>query len=305
MFGSVILEVLIGIAFVYAVLSLTCTVINEYIAAILKLRPRMMEAGLRGMLKNNQLVDDLYSHPLINTLSIAEPMRGLFSVMAVDKPAYIPAQSFSVALLDIVKARCPVQETGEGNVFTSVVEGAKAVDCDFKNMLVAFANQAEGNLAKLQDMLEKWFISTMEHLSAWYRKQMQLVAFLVALGLAAATNADTLEIAGRIYHDAAMRGAIVLSAVEAANVRPDDPVAGRQVARTYAAKVTDPQLPLGWREFPQGFGQWLQKLLGLLLTTFAVSLGAPFWFDMLNKVMNFRWSGVKPRPASPGDGSNK
>jgi hypothetical protein len=38
----------------------------------------------------------------------------------------------------------------------------------------------------------------------------------------------------------------------------------------------------------------LNKLAGLALTTFAVSLGAPFWFDLLNKFMNIRSAGKAP-----------
>ncbi len=33
---------------------------------------------------------------------------------------------------------------------------------------------------------------------------------------------------------------------------------------------------------------------GLLLTTFAISLGAPFWFDLLGKVSNIKGTGKKP-----------
>ena len=39
------------------------------------------------------------------------------------------------------------------------------------------------------------------------------------------------------------------------------------------------------------------KLLGLLITAVAVTQGAPFWFDMLQKLVNIRLSGKKP-----GDG---
>jgi hypothetical protein len=52
----------------------------------------------------------------------------------------------------------------------------------------------------------------------------------------------------------------------------------------------------------------LAKLLGLLMTTFALSLGAPFWFDMLNKVINIRAAGRPPATApapTPGDGTKK
>lgn len=38
-------------------------------------------------------------------------------------------------------------------------------------------------------------------------------------------------------------------------------------------------------------GNWPMKLLGLLITAMAISLGAPFWFDLLKKFMNIRNAG--------------
>ena len=37
------------------------------------------------------------------------------------------------------------------------------------------------------------------------------------------------------------------------------------------------------------------KLAGLLVTAGALSLGAPFWFDLLNKLVNLRAAGKKPK----------
>ena len=66
-------------------------------------------------------------------------------------------------------------------------------------------------------------------------------------------------------------------------------------------------LPLGWvnapkdpadpRKVPEGFYDWVLKLFGILLTGFAISQGAPFWFDLLNKFMVIR-STVKPTEKS-------
>ena len=70
-------------------------------------------------------------------------------------------------------------------------------------------------------------------------------------------------------------------------------------------------LPIGWGN---GWGAprpgadstiWntvLGPVLGWLLTAFAASMGAPFWFDLLNKVMVIRAT-VKPREKSPEEGS--
>ena len=48
---------------------------------------------------------------------------------------------------------------------------------------------------------------------------------------------------------------------------------------------------------------WLETLTGWLITTLALSLGAPFWFDTLNKFMVVR-STVKPKEKSK-DGRSK
>jgi hypothetical protein len=40
------------------------------------------------------------------------------------------------------------------------------------------------------------------------------------------------------------------------------------------------------------------KIIGLLITTIAVSFGAPFWFELLNKLVNLRMAGRNPREAA-------
>jgi hypothetical protein len=45
---------------------------------------------------------------------------------------------------------------------------------------------------------------------------------------------------------------------------------------------------------PHNFNDWFLKVLGICLTALAVSQGAPFWFDLLNRIVTLR-SVVKPR----------
>ena len=58
-------------------------------------------------------------------------------------------------------------------------------------------------------------------------------------------------------------------------------------------------LGLGWNVKDEaqlksaGFGGWAKKLVGLLITALAISLGAPFWFDLLKKLVNIRNTGKK------------
>jgi hypothetical protein len=52
-----------------------------------------------------------------------------------------------------------------------------------------------------------------------------------------------------------------------------------------------------WRKPPVTFSGWLAKTAGILFTAFALTLGAPFWFDLLNRFMVVR-STVKPEEKS-------
>jgi hypothetical protein len=58
-------------------------------------------------------------------------------------------------------------------------------------------------------------------------------------------------------------------------------------------------LPIGWADFRwKGLNQTALDILswlpGWLITALAVSLGAPFWFDLLNKFINIRGAGKAP-----------
>lgn len=74
-------------------------------------------------------------------------------------------------------------------------------------------------------------------------------------------------------------------------------------------------IPIGWRLAKGDLGDkwdeakaslkeaflgagWLLKLLGWGLTVGALTFGAPFWFDLLNRFGSLRASGAKPKPST-------
>ena len=67
-------------------------------------------------------------------------------------------------------------------------------------------------------------------------------------------------------------------------------------------------LPIGWvraddqrvdpRELPTSVEGWLLKILGVAISCFALTAGAPFWFELLGRLVNMRSSGPKPRTAT-------
>ncbi len=71
------------------------------------------------------------------------------------------------------------------------------------------------------------------------------------------------------------------------------------------AQIRKLGLPIGWTRqvgdprslYGVSWAGWLMRILGWLVTALALSLGAPFWFDMLNKIIVVRGT-VKPKEKS-------
>jgi hypothetical protein len=74
--------------------------------------------------------------------------------------------------------------------------------------------------------------------------------------------------------------------------------AAEQLAKANA-DLASAGIQLGWTAPPSGAGAWASKIIGLLVSILAISLGAPFWFDILNRVMQVRAAGASPREKKP------
>jgi len=96
MYLQEILEVAIGLVFMWLIISLAAMQLQEWIANWLKWRAKGLEDAIRSMLGGGQegqmLTEMLYQHPLIVGLSSSTHK----------KLSYIPADKFALALFDIV-----------------------------------------------------------------------------------------------------------------------------------------------------------------------------------------------------------
>jgi hypothetical protein len=192
---------------------------------------------------------------------------------------------------------------------------------DVKTALSSLLRTAGSTLPEAQKNIEKWFDDSMDRVSGWYKRKIQLNTAIVALLLAFATNADTLRIASTLWHNPELRAEGVKLAEQRAEANknaPESTAANVPTVETTYPDVSDPLKPalkpvtqvekafltnlLGWESAPH-FKDMESKdrvkavllmVLGLLLTVIAVSLGAPFWFDILNKFINIRGSGKAP-----------
>lgn len=302
LFGSAILDTAIGLVFVFLLLSLIATAVQEALEIWLKTRAAHLEAGIRRLLDGDgtgtNLADMFYQHPLI---------RGLYDASKPkDRPSYIPTRNFALALLDMVARGTDLNNTQEatGTAQPISVEGirltvGKIGNKPVQRAILAALDTAEGSLVRMQKNLEDWYDSAMDRVSGGYKRHTQKVLIALGLVLAVLANVDAIAVAKRLYQDKPVRDAVVQQATAYTAAHPDD----TKTIAAFQAQLDALPLPIGWpRPCPQGFVGYATMILGWLVTGLAISLGAPFWFDLLNKFMVIRAT-VKPKEKSPEEGS--
>lgn len=340
MLGSEVLDVAIGLAFVYFLLSLVCSAVREMIEAILKRRAVHLERGIRELLEGGRpsvgpvdsppsstsvwpwrasarvrtevsgetsdLVAALYNHPLVSGL-----FRGTYDSTGrwgrTRWPSYIPSRSFALALFDLA-VRHPTSVDADDTALSYVSLSHARMRLDDASSgngstghraLATIFDAAQYDANRALAGIEDWYNSTMDRVAGWYKRETQWILLGVGLLIAGLMNVDTIAIARHLYHNRAARSAIV---AQASTLTPDPQLPSRLAAVN--TKLAELNLPLGWGK-PSGTvprSSFPERILGWLLTTFAITLGAPFWFDLLNKMMVIR-STVKPNEKSPNEGS--
>ena len=332
MFGSVILEVFIGLLFLYLLLSLIATTAQEAIASILKLRAGNLAKGLRLLLDdpdNKELADRLLAgirrHPTLAQLSTGDATTRLMGF--IDRgPSYVPKDSFAIALLDTIRRETANDPDTVAAISAEdlMAQANKIVstlpDGQLKirlTLLVGDIVSAERHVQRraeqTQKAIEGYFDQTMDRIAGWYRRKAQALSIVIGLILAVVLNADTLTFAEHLWSNQTLRSEIGAAAevfIEKGGCQSASE-ADSQSKQCRAERLLNQTavFPIGWNNVPEDqtetpdavFGtallpgqRWHKAIIGWIITGLAISLGAGFWFDTLQRILNLRASGRKP-----------
>ena len=239
--------------------------------------------------------------------------------------SYISAQVFARALLGSVDVAKNLP------TYQDIENAVKALpDTNIRDALLAQLATANGDLQLLHQNVAAWFDNTMDRVSGLYKRHLKQISLFVGTVLVLVVNADTLKVTRSMWNDAALRATIVQTAStlvaerqtgSASNTtaapavnsggqaaptpQPDFDVSVKSaVQRILSAEQRLRPLPLGWTFSTAPQWQWSfiwlvsAKIVGLILTAIAISLGAPFWFDLLSMFMRIRGTGDKPEKTS-------
>jgi hypothetical protein len=322
--GSAALDVLIGLAFVYLLFSLLCSALQEAISVAVDKRATMLVAGLRNLLnqpdsgsaavsarpasvgKNpvtaaanaanlSDLQQAVYEHPLVDGLY--DSVRGLRNKKVRVGPSYIPARTFAVTLLDLIAPSSPAGDPVR-NVRNQI--NLANLPSGTKQALLAIADEVGTSRDALRKGIEDWFDGAMGRVSGWYKRWAQAWVCIFAIFVTLTFNVDTLVIGERLVKDETVRAAVAQQGVTTAQ-RPalTTKDIDERIKAINASKELG--LPLGHTEEAKGFqhlglADLPEKVAGLLISIIMLSLGAPFWFDALNRLARLRTTGVPEKP---------
>jgi rubrerythrin len=321
MFNSVTIDVVISLVFVYVLYSLLITTINEIIASALDLRARTLAQGIQRMLSDktdkktseDELVKSFYEQPGIRFLGQDNNKR----------PAYISAALFSKGLIDLLKDRAANKSLSTLAQISIGIETIRNSDPQTAKFIESLLEDTHNDLDEFRRLLESWFNETMERATGWYKKRAQRITLVLGFMIALSFNVDSIAITRYLSHhpEAAIEMAdMAQKYAEAHKDSLGQLTASEKDSLNFYLKKAKEQLDveiadankvlgLGWnkkqlqKDISQfngnELGYWALKLIGLLLTTLALALGAPFWFDMLNKVIQLR-SSKKPTEPTTG-----
>jgi hypothetical protein len=342
--GQPAVDVAIGLFFAFFLLSVVCSAVNEALATAFAWRSETLLAALRSMLADDgakpvraqqtngratdpiagepparsegsggdrALITRLLDHPLIRSLADETSRNQLRRTV----PSYIPPRTFALALLDTVTDKTDAPDDAFAQAKTAVDD---LDNPHLKQALTTLLNDSRENVAGFRDGIEGWFDATMARASGWYKRRTQLSLWAIAIIVTIVLNADAGQIATALWKDPVLRASVVAQAQKAVDdgnttdlqKQGDNSTTDKTTLTADLERVSQLKLPLGWSvktsdpRWPDDGLGWLAKLVGLAATVIALSLGAPFWFDLLGKVSRLRGTGAEPKPAAGGGQAN-
>ena len=366
--GFPAIDVAIGLAFLFFLLSTIAASINEGIAGILGKRAKNLEQAVARLLGDelkkkekhdagagaagegdkaaaagdlpHELMPLVFQHWRIKALAKdphAPQKRN-------NTPSYIPARAFSRAVAEVIAwgGKLPAADPQSGEADSGAKNSDEDKEADkqtpwqktdeqigkavqevlgklpagsARGVLQRAAQIAQGDLERFRTEIEGAFDDTMARASGWYKRHTQFMLLIIAFVLTIGLNVDSLRVGDRLWKSPELRAAVVTKANAAGNT--PQTVADRVNA------VKQLSLPIGWGaenapttgkaseiakhkhktwykigQLALGVGR---RIPGWLLTILALTLGAPFWFDLLSRLSRLRNTGVPEEPKTLSD----
>jgi len=262
-----------------------------------------------------------YAHPLIKYLAAD-------TLLLKNKPSYIEPETFAKVVIDLLRGKNMAAGSSDRQpIQNSLTNGLLAwdnnarIEHDTLIYLTSIWADAQGDVTKFDANLVQWFNQMMDRTTGWYKKYTQVILLVVGLFIAIGFNVDTIGIVKTLQNNPTIRDQVLAQANAFSKAHPtldaDLAANARLVAQVNSPKLDSLKqlhdklykqatelvgkdissindvLAIGWNGGICKNYKWFTPF-GWILTALAISMGAPFWFDLLNKLMQLR-SSVAPK----------
>jgi hypothetical protein len=314
MFNSPVLDLVILLSFTYFMGSLILSAINEAISGTFRLRQRDLKKGLIRFF----LTSDWRN--FIKNIFLKSPHIQSLMKNSEQLPAYIPAANFVLAMIENL-------EDGSykaGNIVSKKI-GSTNLDIvpkDAQVVMQTIMKQVSNlpladQIKEFEKRLEEFYNNTMDRVTGWYKRRVRRILLAVALILAIVLNIDTIKIVNDAMQDKSKLGKVVdniaanlprLDSLRNVSIVVRDTAGNIEIQKSQTnannavitySQTTGYQLGYEGHFKEQWKNNFWKKLLGVLITAFALQLGSNYWFDLMNKAVNVRATGKKPIEAPP------
>lgn len=323
--GAPIIEIIVSLIFVYFMLSIAVNGIVEVLNKWDGKRGKLLRYALNKVLndpKGKNWASLLYNHPLIGALK--KTYKSL--------PSYISSNLFSSVIIDLIineGKEFKINHDNDANIkYEEKPDVSDALDkfkkgveklnqSDVRQYLQSFLIDAD-DIIKLKANIGQWYDDYMDRISGWFKWDMKKLSLYVAISITLVFNINSLEIIDTISKDDAIRQRMTLGANMAVNnlaEATNDTAIKNDIKNiqiqidTLSAFFLEYNLPFGWPSVDEigldkdkdikllsyfSYIANIPRIIGWLITILAITLGAPFWFNVLNNLVNMRNAGIKP-----------
>ena len=314
----VILEVAISLIVVFFLMSTLVSFINEIIALAISSRGATLKNALHELLEEGKkqttgLVNDIYQSPHIHKLRIFSWLDSKGYL-----PANISASGFTNALITSI-------HKADHFDLPAIQQSVDGLSNEFLRThlkkLIAELDADKKNLTGLKQKIEAWFNDYMESVTRVYKLRTRVIVAIISFIVCLSMNIDSIALMQYFWQNKEKREMMVKFAgnlsetdykIDTVKVVSITDTNGKTILDTVA--LTDREksdalmakrkmllqdlntfdLPIGYQNNPVDWdkkgaaGRFFLMLLGMVISAFCLTLGAPFWFDLMKKMVNAR-----------------
>lgn len=300
---SQVLSVILALAVIYYVLGLVVSTIAKLVLEALDTRGKSLEEFLKRNLLGTaeegkeDLLERLKQMPQIHSL---KPVRyakkfglpvGFLSgrTEIIKYVERIPPKNLVDALFDLSGTFDQAREKANAiiNQLPDQLPGPSGpVTFVQKQKLQAFVEGGMTDLQELRFRMETWFGGLMDQASQEFKARARVWVIFLSLLVTFLLGVDTIGLAQRYWKNAALSATADAQATLILGASNDQNLSNADTQQLVGQLEEMKAINYDWYKKPEDApANWLLlKLIGLLVTTFAVSQGASFWYDMIRRV---------------------